>query len=86
MELQVCGYIIWLILVNPISLKFFFTQFFQNIFQSCTMIADAMFGRDQAKDLLQHLCASPSNAFVDVIQGSSSVEVRALGVTKVIIF
>ncbi|KAL1813016.1 hypothetical protein ACET3Z_023081 [Daucus carota] len=44
--------------------------------------ADAKFGRVQAIDLLQHLCTGLSNAFVDVIQGSSSVEVRALGVTK----
>ncbi|KAK1365145.1 Trehalose-6-phosphate synthase12 [Heracleum sosnowskyi] len=44
--------------------------------------ADVKFGRVQAIDLLQHLCESLSNAHVDVIQGSRSVEVRAGGVTK----
>lgn len=44
------------------------------------------FGRLQAKDLLQHLWTGPiSNASVDVVQGGRSVEVRAVGVTKVCI-
>lgn len=42
------------------------------------------FGRLQARDMLQHLWTGPiSNASVDVAQGSRSVEVRAVGVTKV---
>ncbi|KAK1367925.1 hypothetical protein POM88_034017 [Heracleum sosnowskyi] len=44
--------------------------------------ADVEFGRVQAIDLLQNLCSGLSNAHVDVIQGSRSVEVRADGVTK----
>jgi len=45
---------------------------------------DIEFGRLQARDLLQHLWTGPiSNASVDVVQGSRSVEVRAVGVTKV---
>ncbi|KAF8413646.1 hypothetical protein HHK36_001638 [Tetracentron sinense] len=45
--------------------------------------ADVEFGRLQAKDMLQHLWTGPiSNAAVDVVQGSRSVEVRAVGVTK----
>ncbi|KAF3442343.1 hypothetical protein FNV43_RR16259 [Rhamnella rubrinervis] len=45
--------------------------------------ADVEFGRLQARDMLQHLCTGPiSNASVDVVQGSRSVEVRAVGVTK----
>ncbi|KAL6196653.1 hypothetical protein ACLB2K_032267 [Fragaria x ananassa] len=41
------------------------------------------FGRLQARDMLQHLWTGPiSNASVDVVQGSRSVEVRAVGVTK----
>ncbi|KAJ4909101.1 hypothetical protein Rs2_03722 [Raphanus sativus] len=41
------------------------------------------FGRLQARDLLQHLWTGPiSNASVDVVQGSRSVDVRAVGVTK----
>ncbi|KAF8409157.1 hypothetical protein HHK36_005230 [Tetracentron sinense] len=45
--------------------------------------ADVEFGRLQARDLLQHLWTGPiSNAAVDVVQGSRSVEVRAVGVTK----
>ncbi|KAJ0101410.1 hypothetical protein Patl1_04950 [Pistacia atlantica] len=45
--------------------------------------ADVDFGRIQAKDMLQHLWTGPiSNASVDVVQGSRSVEVRAVGVTK----
>jgi trehalose 6-phosphate synthase/phosphatase len=45
--------------------------------------ADVEFGRLQARDMLQHLWTGPiSNAYVDVVQGSRSVEVRAVGVTK----
>ncbi|CAA6665699.1 unnamed protein product [Spirodela intermedia] len=45
--------------------------------------ADVEFGRLQARDMLQHLWTGPiSNAAVDVVQGSRSVEVRAVGVTK----
>lgn len=48
------------------------------------MIPDVEFGRLQARDMLQHLWTGPiSNASVDVVQGSRSVEVRAVGVTKV---
>jgi len=46
--------------------------------------ADVEFGRLQARDMLQHLWTGPiSNAAVDVVQGSRSVEVRSVGVTKV---
>lgn len=58
-------------------------------FYSCllTISSDVEFGRLQAKDLLQHLWTGPiSNASVDVVQGSRSVEVRAIGVTKVWLF
>ena len=49
--------------------------------------ADVDFGRLQARDMLQHLWTGPiSNASVDVVQGSRSVEVRAVGVTKVCFF
>ncbi|KAM1805271.1 hypothetical protein ACFX12_031044 [Malus domestica] len=45
--------------------------------------ADIDFGRLQARDMLQHLWTGPiSNSSVDVVQGSRSVEVRAVGVTK----
>jgi trehalose 6-phosphate synthase/phosphatase len=45
---------------------------------------DVEFGRLQARDMLQHLWTGPiSNAAVDVVQGSQSVEVRPVGVTKV---
>lgn len=45
--------------------------------------ADIEFGRLQARDMLQHLWTGPiSNAAVDVVQGSRSVEVRSVGVTK----
>ncbi|XP_057461661.1 alpha,alpha-trehalose-phosphate synthase [UDP-forming] 1 [Actinidia eriantha] len=45
--------------------------------------ADIEFGRLQARDMLQHLWTGPiSNASVEVVQGSRSVEVRAVGVTK----
>lgn len=47
--------------------------------------ADVEFGRLQARDLLQHLWTGPiSNAPVDIVQGSKSVEVRPVGVSKVI--
>ncbi|KAL3613709.1 threalose-6-phosphate phosphatase [Castilleja foliolosa] len=45
--------------------------------------SDAEFGRLQARDMLQHLWTGPiSNAAVDVVQGSRTVEVRAIGVSK----
>ncbi|KAL3631491.1 threalose-6-phosphate phosphatase [Castilleja foliolosa] len=45
--------------------------------------ADVEFGRLQARDMLQHLWTGPiSNSSVDVVQGSRSVEVRPVGVTK----
>lgn len=48
---------------------------------------DVEFGRLQAKDMLQHLWTGPiSNASVEVVQGGRSVEVRAVGVTKVRVF
>lgn len=51
------------------------------------IIVDVDFGRIQARDMLQHLWTGPiSNASVDVVQGSRSVEVRAVGVTKVFYF
>lgn len=47
-------------------------------------VLDVEFGRLQARDMLQHLWTGPiSNASVDVVQGLRSVEVRAVGVTKV---
>ncbi|KAK7405364.1 hypothetical protein VNO78_06615 [Psophocarpus tetragonolobus] len=45
--------------------------------------SDIEFGKLQARDMLQHLWTGPiSNASVEVVQGSRSVEVRAVGVTK----
>jgi trehalose-6-phosphatase len=49
--------------------------------------ADGEFGRVQARNMLQHLWTGPiSNAAVDVVQGSKSVEVRPVGVSKVCYF
>ena len=57
---------------------------FSSISDPCMTIADVEFGKLQARDMLQHLWTGPiSNASVDVVQGSRSVEVRAVGVTKV---
>lgn len=51
---------------------------------SLPAVVDVEFGRLQARDMLQHLWTGPiSNASVDVVQGGRSVEVRAVGVTKV---
>lgn len=48
------------------------------------MLADVEFGRLQARDLLQHLWTGPiSNAPVIIVQGSKSVEVRPVGISKV---
>ncbi|KAK9828321.1 hypothetical protein WJX74_008705 [Apatococcus lobatus] len=45
--------------------------------------ADTEFGRLQARDLLQHLWTGPiSNAPVDIVQGTKSVEVRPVGISK----
>lgn len=47
---------------------------------------DVEFGRLQARDLLQHLWTGPiSNAPVDIVQGSRSVEVRPVGFSKVML-
>lgn len=58
-------------------------SFFFLIFLNMATL-DVEFGRLQARDMLQHLWTGPiSNAAVDVVQGGRSVEVRAVGVTKV---
>ncbi|KAE8697845.1 Alpha,alpha-trehalose-phosphate synthase 1 [Hibiscus syriacus] len=45
--------------------------------------SDLEFGRLQARDVLQHLWTGPiSNAALDVVRGSRSVEVRCFGATK----
>ncbi|GAB4814718.1 hypothetical protein N2152v2_001764 [Parachlorella kessleri] len=45
--------------------------------------ADVEFGRIQARDLLQHLLTGPiSNAPLDIVRGSRSIEVRPVGVSK----
>jgi trehalose 6-phosphate synthase/phosphatase len=45
--------------------------------------SDPDFGRQQARDLLQHLWTGPiSNANVDIIQGMKSVEARPVGLSK----
>lgn len=55
--------------------------------QSSVHFPDAEFGRVQARDMLQHLWTGPiSNAAVDVVPGSKSVEVRPVGVSKVMPF
>lgn len=57
----------------------------QNAIFHVIMIVDIEFGRLQATDMLQHLWTGPiSNASLDVVQGSRSVEVRVVGVTKVL--
>jgi hypothetical protein len=68
-----------------------FHAFFLKVKSFCTLTfistcycKDVEFGRLQARDMLQHLWTGPiSNAAVDVVQGSRSVEVRSVGVTKV---
>ena len=45
--------------------------------------ADVEFGRLQARDLLQHLLTGPiSSTAVEIFQGTRSIEVRPVGVTK----
>ncbi|XP_021726939.1 alpha,alpha-trehalose-phosphate synthase [UDP-forming] 1-like [Chenopodium quinoa] len=45
--------------------------------------ADIEFGKLQARDMLQHLWTGPiSNTPVEVVPGSTSVEVRPVGITK----
>jgi len=45
--------------------------------------ADIDFGRNQMRDMLQHLWTGPiSNAQVEILRGAKSVEARPLGVTK----
>ncbi|KAM0900636.1 hypothetical protein ACQ4PT_020477 [Festuca glaucescens] len=46
--------------------------------------SDDDFGRNQAKEMLQHLGSySSSNRSADIVQGRRSIEVRPVGVTKV---
>lgn len=62
----------------------YFVHLLINLCKNVTTTLDIEFGRLQARDMLQHLWTGPiSNASVDVIQGGRSVEVRAVGVTKV---
>ncbi len=63
----------------------FITNFFAKmLLGSWDNITDLEFGRVQAQDMLQHLWTGPiSNAAVDVVQGTKSVEVRPVGVSKV---
>ena len=63
---------------------FCFVHLLINLCKNVTTTLDVEFGRLQARDMLQHLWTGPiSNASVDVVQGGRSVEVRAVGVTKV---
>ena len=57
---------------------------FHLILDLIVCLADVEFGRLQARDLLQHLWTGPiSNAPVNIVQGSKSVEVRPVGISKV---
>lgn len=70
-------------LPSPINANINYKALFLYCFVSSPDV-DVEFGRLQARDMLQHLWTGPiSNASVDVVQGSRSVEVRAVGVTKV---
>lgn len=81
MELQICrclncSYVDFDLLGFHLSFLLLMILLFQ---------ADVEFGKLQARDMLQHLWTGPiSNSSVEVVQGSRSVEVRAVGVTKVI--
>ena len=56
----------------------------QGLIDTSCRYADVEFGRLQARDLLQHLWTGPiSNSPVDIVQGSKSVEVRPVGISKV---
>lgn len=83
--LSSCYYLFYgaMFLVPLIVFFFFFLSLFSSL--NTYIMSDIEFGRLQARDMLQHLWTGPiSNASVDVVQGSRSVEVRAVGVTKVI--
>lgn len=72
----------FILVKSVILLHFFFLHY--KLIATISIILDVEFGRLQARDLLQHLWTGPiSNASVDVVQGGRSVEVRAVGVTKV---
>jgi len=86
---------------NSISWRLFFVSLFLSRFRetifcfacsfssywSCHHDIDVEFWRPQARDMLQHLWPSPiSNASMEVVQGSRSVEVQAANVTKGIVF
>lgn len=81
MELQIRRSGVWLCQYSQ-ALPFLNCYFLNFCFLSIN--PDVEFGRVQARDMLQHLWTGPiSNTSVDVVQGSRSVEVRAVGVTKV---
>jgi hypothetical protein len=84
MELQVCRYVSFWNL-DQLNFEIYLSLLASLLFCSdITMMVDVEFGRLQARDMLQHLWTGPiSNASVDVVQGSRSVEVRSVGVTKV---
>lgn len=87
MELQICRYPFFSLHLS-LSKSFedlYFSALPLYIYSHLLIMVDVEFGRLQARDMLQHLWTGPiSNASVDVVQGGRSVEVRAVGVTKVI--
>lgn len=87
-SMQVCNNIVQSSLFSTYLFHSTIPACCQKIKVSCWFILitplDVEFGRLQARDLLQHLWTGPiSNASLDVVQGGRSVEVRAVGVSKV---
>ena len=82
--IYICPYILFLVKIFWLYCVFCFVHLLINLCKNVTTTLDVEFGRLQARDMLQHLWTGPiSNASVDVVQGGRSVEVRAVGVTKV---
>ena len=84
MELQICRYFYFSTFLSKFSEDLHFSALPLCIYSHLLIIVDVEFGRLQARDMLQHLWMGLiSNASVVVVQGGRSVEVRAVGVTKV---
>ncbi|KAL5188226.1 Alpha,alpha-trehalose-phosphate synthase [UDP-forming] 1 [Glycine soja] len=75
----------WLAAENGMFLRRTSSEWMTTMPENLNMdwVDSVKFGRIQARDLLQHLWTGPiSNAYLDVVQGGRSVEVRTVGVSK----
>ena len=81
---HMCHFFFFLVKIFWLFCVCCFAHLLINLCKNVTTSLDVESGRLQASDMLQHLWTGPiSSDSVDVVQGAWSVEVQAVGVTKV---